>query len=149
MNNGTVEIIARGMCIQEGQLLLCRTEGAENTYLPGGHVEFGESAKTALIREISEEMGRESKVAALLGVVEHTFEQQGETHCEINLVFALEIEGLSSGQAPESCEAHIAFLWGDMKELDDSGLEPKAVRSLIVEWSERGATGGWGSNYAD
>ena len=146
MSSQAVEILARGVCIQHGQLLLCHTKDADNTYLPGGHVEFGESAKTALTREIREEMGLDSTVIDFLGVVEHTFEQNGETHCEVNLLFALNVEGLKPDRIPKSCERHIDFLWVGVAALDASTLEPEAVRSLIGEWSEHGSKGGWGSN---
>jgi len=52
-----IEIIARGVCVKGGKLLLCHSKGAPNTYLPGGHVEFCEDAKVALAREVVEERG--------------------------------------------------------------------------------------------
>jgi len=57
-----IEILARGVCVSGGRLLVCHTHGADNTYLPGGHVEFDEKAKIALRREMMEEMGLKVKV---------------------------------------------------------------------------------------
>ena len=68
-----IEILARGVLVQNGRVLLCHTKGAANTYLPGGHVEFKESARAALCREIKEEMGLDSTAGRFLGAVEHSF----------------------------------------------------------------------------
>ena len=52
---GEIETIARGVCVKDGKVLLCRGKGAASTYLPGGHIEFGETGAEALVREMKEE----------------------------------------------------------------------------------------------
>lgn len=54
-----IETIARGVCVRDGRLLLCRAKGGKSTYLPGGHIEFGETGRDALVREVKEELGVE------------------------------------------------------------------------------------------
>ena len=82
-----IETIARGVCVRDGKLLLCRAKGGSSTYLPGGHIEFGETGRQALVREVKEELGVESSTGAFLGVVENAFLQHGKPHAEINLVY--------------------------------------------------------------
>ena len=41
VHKGEIEIMARGVCVLDGALLLCHSAGADNTYLPGGHIDFG------------------------------------------------------------------------------------------------------------
>ncbi|MCJ7843586.1 NUDIX domain-containing protein [Lederbergia sp. NSJ-179] len=79
--------LARGLIIYDNKILLAKAKGQTNTFLPGGHIEFGESAKDALKREISEELGIPCTVGRFLGVVEHKWEQDQVDHCEINQVF--------------------------------------------------------------
>jgi 8-oxo-dGTP pyrophosphatase MutT (NUDIX family) len=101
-----IEVMARGVCVRDRHLLVCHTRGAKNTYLPGGHVEFRESAPDALEREIREELGLSSRVRGFLGAIEHEYRQKGRIHCEINLVFFLDLEDIAklpperSGQSP-------------------------------------------------
>lgn len=108
--NANIETIARGVCVQNGKLLVCQPKKGGRCYLPGGHIEFGETARTALVREIREEMGVEAQAEAFLAVCENTFVQNGEPHCEINLVFTLVLppEALEN---PKACEDWITFSW--------------------------------------
>lgn len=58
-----IECIARAIIEENGKFLLCRGKGKVNFFFPGGHIEEGESAPEALMREIQEELGEESEVA--------------------------------------------------------------------------------------
>lgn len=136
MSEEYIEVIARGVLVKDGSLLICRTKGAGNTYLPGGHIEFREDARGALVREIQEEMGCPAKAGGFLGVVEHSFIQGGRRHCELNLVFALEIDGISSKSNPPAREDYIEFMWLDLNELRSSNLEPYPLRAKISQWLE-------------
>ena len=143
-----IELIARGVCVKGGKLLLCHCKGAANTYLPGGHIEFGERAPDSLCREILEEMGLAAKAGRFLGAVEHTFRQKGQRKCEVNLVFELRIPAIDPRQAPPSEEDHIEFLWVPVSRLAKSGLEPSLLRRLIPAWvKQTNRVECWGSSY--
>lgn len=120
-----IETIARGVCVADGKILLCKAKGGNTTYLPGGHIEFGETGRQALVREIKEELGVESSTGAFLGVVENSFLQHGKPHAEINLVYEL---FLNPAASPRSCEAWIEFEWRPLGDLGD--LLPEAFRKL-------------------
>ena len=146
--SGNVEVIARGVVCLGGRVLLCRSRGDENTYLPGGHVEFNECAREALRREIDEEMGRPADVGVFLGCVEHTFIQGGERHCEVNLVFAMEVPGLSPDTVPVACEGDIEFLWSDVDGLASLRLEPAPLCGKLVSWlAAEGESERWATTY--
>lgn len=45
-------LIARAVILEDGKVLLARCKGADNTFLPGGHVFSGESLKKAGMRGV-------------------------------------------------------------------------------------------------
>jgi 8-oxo-dGTP diphosphatase len=142
-----IEVLARGVCVQDGRLLVCQGKRDRNTYLPGGHVDFGERAAEALRREIEEELGVAAKVGDFLGAVEHTFVQRGKRHCEINLVFRMRIDALSPTRRPPAQEDWIAFTWIPLRGLKRSRLEPWPLVALLPRWlkARRAAVARWGS----
>lgn len=132
-----IETIARGVCIQDGKVLLCRAKGGTSAYLPGGHIEFGETGRQALVREIQEEMGVSATAGAFLGAVENQFQQHGKPHAEINLVYRL---NLPSGVAALAQEDWIEFEWRDLADLDEANLLPTEMkRFLTTEFPPRRA----------
>lgn len=124
-----IETIARGVCIQNGKVLLCRAKGGATTYLPGGHIEFGETGRQALVREIKEEMGVDATAGVFLGVVENQFRQHGKPHAEINLVYRLFLPESTPATAQEDW---IAFEWRDLADLDAARLLPVEMGKFLV-----------------
>ena len=120
-----IENIARGVCIANGHVLLCRPKGGAYSYLPGGHIEFGEKGAEALVREVKEELGLESKAGEMLGVVESKFVQKGRVHAEISLVYRLEISNLPPPPgAVAAKEDWIEFVWWPVADLKGANLLP-------------------------
>lgn len=141
-----IEVLVRGVCVKGGKLLVCQSKGAGNTYLPGGHVEWRERAPASLQREIKEELGLNARVGAFLGAVEHTYMQKGERHCEINLMFMMDVPGVKPGVDPEACEHWITFRWIPLTGLGKHALEPWPLRRLIPGWVKpREGQRRWGS----
>lgn len=129
-----IETIARGICIQNGNVLLCKAKGGSSTYLPGGHIEFGETAAQALIREINEEMGVDATTGRLIGVVENSFLQHGKPHAEINLVHVL---NLPKGVAAQAKEDWIDFEWWPVERLGEANLLPAEMGRIVGELAGR------------
>jgi len=125
------------------RVLLCHSKGAANTFLPGGHVDFCETARHALEREVAEELGLGGTAGRFLGVVEHAFPQKGVVHCEVNLVFALAVAGIETTGAPRSSEEKIDFRWVPMAGLRDENLEPSVLCDLIPAWQADEQAGRW------
>ena len=119
-----IEVIARGLTIREGRVLLCKNLKHSYYYLPGGHVEFGETAAAGLAREYEEEAGLRVTVGELAQVHEHIFRQGRRVRHELNLVFHVE---LPPGEVV-SQEDKIAFEWADLSNIGDKDLRPEAMR---------------------
>jgi len=139
-SRGMVETIARGVAIADGKILLCRAKGGKSAYLPGGHIEFGETGREALVREVKEELGVDATAGKFLGVVENSFLQHGKPHAEINLVYELSLGGLDGNNStvqpsisnlqPVSQEDWIEFEWCPLKALKNANLLPAAFNVL-------------------
>lgn len=135
-----IEIIARGLIRHGSRILVCRDRAGGYCYLPGGHVEFGESSDQALARELLEETSLTATIGPLLLAHESRFVQQGRERHELNLVFLVEHLGeqtapSASDERPSevvSREDHIEFVWIDLAALPDLVLYPDAVRAWLV-----------------
>ena len=138
-----IETIARGVCVIDGKVLLCYPKDRSYSYLPGGHIEFGETGREALVREMKEETGLDATAGDLLGVVESSFVQNGEKHCEINLIYEMGIREEGRGKREEgkgkreeggsglptaSLEDWICFDWVDCGKLDSANLLPPEMK---------------------
>ena len=147
-DNGQLEVLARGVCVKDEKLLLCQTKGDTNTYLPGGHVEFMEKVPDGLCREIKEETGMDAMVMHFLGAVEHTFIQESKRHCEVNLIFEIDIPEIDVSRDPASCEGYIQFLWAAISGLREAKLEPAVLCDLLPVWlKHRDVPERWSSSY--
>lgn len=125
-----IETIARGVCIVDGKVLLCLPKDRSYAYLPGGHIEFGETGRDALVREMKEETGLDATAGELVDVVESSFVQKGERHCEINLVYRMSLAARDVGRT-ESREDWICFEWVPCERLGDVNLLPPEMKGCI------------------
>lgn len=131
---GTIETIARGVCVVGGKVLLCRPKGGAYAYLPGGHVEFGETAAEALVREVREETGLVATAGDFLGAIESTFLQHGTRHCEVSLVRRFTLAGVSADAEPPAvvaCEPWIEFVWWPVDDLAAANLLPAEAADCV------------------
>lgn len=120
---GSIEFIARGLVVRSSHVLVCRNLKHGHCYLPGGHVEFGESAAEALAREFFEETGAKVLVGRACFVSEHRFVQRGRQRHEVNLVFHVKHRITRF----KSLEPDIRFEWIPMRNLAKSGFRPTAL----------------------
>ena len=123
-----IETIARGVCVLDGKLLLCKAKGGSTSYLPGGHIEFGETGREALVREMLEETGLAVATGRFLGVVENSFTQHGKPHSEINLVYEMTLSDRNAEVAAK--EDWIEFCWCPLGELENARLLPEKFNAL-------------------
>lgn len=124
-----IEYIARAVIRNSDSMLICRGLGNNNWFFPGGHIEEGESAPVALLRELEEELGVTGKVVRFLGASENIFDLKGKQVQEINLVFEVTLD---SQGAVKSKEAHLEFAWVTLEELRDLNVFPVSLRDAIL-----------------
>lgn len=141
-----IELIVRGVLRHGSEVLLCRSRRGGYSYLPGGHVEFGEPAVAALVREFREETGLEVRGGSFIVAEEHFFTQGQRQRHELNLLFHVEL--LLPTERPEvvSLEEDLSFEWVRIEYLLAANLRPSshspyvsADQGLGRRWASVGA----------
>ncbi len=119
-----IEVLARALIVQKGQVLLVRRLGASHTFLPGGHVKVGETLEDALARELREECDGDVEVGDFLGAIEYFFEGEEGTVHELSLVFECRLGNHGPPVPPRPREPHLEFLWQRVDRLKEVNLQP-------------------------
>ncbi len=110
----------------------------------GGEVEFSEPAATAVVRELREELGRETVVRELLGVIENRFTLEGAPGHEIVFEYLV---ALAPGAEPPDLEpltahegdATFTARWLSLPELlaGTYRVYPEGVAERLAAWINR------------
>lgn len=128
-----IELIVRGLLWHGSRLLLCRNLKHGYLYLPGGHIDPGESAAAALAREFLEEGNLPITVGPLGLITEAAFTTPKRTHQELNLVFHVEHRLTAKRLAAvRSMEKQIALEWTELAALPELDLRPLAVKAWLL-----------------
>lgn len=137
--NQNIHLLSRAVVIDQEKILLCKTIGLSPDFffLPGGHIEQGESAEQAVLRELLEESGFTFSIRRFLGCLEYSFEPGKNSIChshECNLIFeAYSLEVGASHPMPQ-LEEQIELFWMPLVQLSKIDLRPEPLKTLITEW---------------
>ena len=101
-------------------------------FFPGGHIEFGEESKDALVRELKEELNLSIKKVSYIGTIENIFKEGKKVHHEINLVFNVITDNIKE----KSREDHIEFIFLDKERFIKEKVLPITLRNVIVKWQK-------------
>ncbi|QSO54153.1 NUDIX domain-containing protein [Alicyclobacillus curvatus] len=132
--------IARAVIVKENQILIAKVKGA-HSFLPGGGVELAEGARSALRRELQEELGIEScRVGRFLGAMEVFFEEVPNEVLihEVCHLFAVHVDSLEPGVNPTSLESHLEFYWAEFctESLVRNDVLPTVIQKSLLSLYE-------------
>lgn len=144
-NKDKIHVLARAVIIDCDHILLCQTQDLPISFyfLPGGHVEHGESARDSLLRELVEEAGATARIKRFLGCLEHSFEPAYSSIChnhEYNLVFEVESDDLKFGREIPQIEAHIKLVWMPLSEIAEIDFRAPPMKELVIKWLKSDVT---------
>ncbi|ALP68132.1 MULTISPECIES: NUDIX hydrolase [Paraburkholderia] len=120
-------------------VLLHMLEGDEYWSLPGGRVEAGEDAATAVAREMREELDIEVQVGHLLWIVENFFAGGGRPHHEVGLYFATEVPrdarilDLDARHSGSEQGRKLEFAWFNRHALASIDVRPAFLRHALAQ----------------
>jgi 8-oxo-dGTP diphosphatase len=122
-------LVAAGVLIEGARVLL--TQRKAGTHLegawefPGGKVEPGEDPRTALARELREEVGVRVRVGEIVDVTFHRYVQAKKA------VLLLFFEAMREEGSPEPQAIDVgAVRWATAEELDENAFPPADVEVL-------------------
>jgi len=128
-------VIARGIVIRDRKLLVIKRvrDGEEYYVLPGGHVDEGETAKAAAVREVAEETGVESVPTRLLYKYKHVelgmqsfyycVYKSGEPHQTDAEEYTDETRNRGTYEP----------MWLPLEDLKNTDLRPNCIRGQLIK----------------
>lgn len=134
-----------GILIRNGRVLLQQCNEEKSYAVPGGHVNFGEISKDAVIREFKEETGFDVKVERLLWIGELFFPRDAKPCHQICMYFLIELCHKTEIQLDNSFFAEdelerkkvsLKFSWIPLKELEDIELYPLGIKEKLLNLSD-------------
>ncbi len=138
-NQNNIHVLSRAVIIDQAHILLCKTLDLQvNFYfLPGGHVEHGESVESALLRELAEETGASCTISQFLGCLEYSFTPGHSSIChnhEYNFVFEAFSNALKLDKKLAQLEKNLSLLWLPLSQLSKIDFRAEPLKELIPQW---------------
>jgi 8-oxo-dGTP pyrophosphatase MutT (NUDIX family) len=129
------------LVFHEGRLLTTAYQDADYCYLPGGKVQIGEAAETAMHRELVEELGRDLPVGDPVLIAESLYDHAGDAALrhELTFYFRLDIPpGLGPDDLTAQPEEGHEFRWIPLDRLAESTFRPSELIGILPELATPG-----------
>lgn len=139
MQADKIRVLALALVEHDGKLLVSpgidKVRGEDFYRLPGGGVDFGETALEALKREFMEEFRAEIVQVKLLSVFENIFEFNGDKGHEVTFIFSAKFkdESLYDQSSFKIIDSHREgeALWVPISKLKESRLYPLVAKECL------------------
>ena len=129
--SGQIECPVRAIIVEDGKILLCRPINSDYYFLPGGHVEFGDTSDSTIKREILEELGVEAKSVKPLAFVDNIYEggEYAFKRHEVNLMYEVAL----ASKEFQITEKHIGFDWINLQDIGKTKILPAGIKDLLLQ----------------
>ena len=131
--DGNFSLRAGAILRRGDEILLCATDGLDGWHLPGGRVEFGETAAQAVRRELHEEAKLDLPVGDLALITEDRVTLNGVLHHEICFYYAIPWPGgLDPHTAQQNALHEHTFRWFRVADLAELRMLPPHMADYLV-----------------
>ena len=130
-----------GIIIKDNKILTIKMKNNISYCLPGGHVELGEYSKTAILREMLEEIDTPVSISKEIAIVENFYidKKDLQTH-EISFYYIVTPENfdkisLGKYKKEENDKGKIKihnFEWLDISTLENYDFKPKFLKDKLI-----------------
>lgn len=130
-----------GIVIKDNKILTIKMKNNVSYCLPGGHVELGEDSKTAVIREMLEELDTNVTIQKELAVVENFYTDKNSllTH-EISFYYIvnpdnfsnISLEGYSKYENDKGEIKQHNFVWLPINTLREFDFRPTFIKEKLI-----------------
>ncbi len=139
-NEGKLNYRVAAVMLHEGKILAMHDERSPYYYLPGGRVSFNETAETAILRELKEELLIDAKITRPLWLNQSFFTEDAsglQTHelCFYFLIDVSETDLLTRGDKFTLHERHhtLDFEWLDINRLKNEYFYPLFLKDAVFD----------------
>ncbi|HEL2217740.1 TPA: NUDIX hydrolase [Streptococcus suis] len=133
IDNQIFGVRATALIIKDGKIFLTK-DSKGRYYTIGGAIAVNETAQDAVVREVKEELGVDSRVNQLAFVVENQFTHEGIDFHNIEFHFIVEPIGeipekMIEGQLKQTCE------WIELDKLVNLDIVPAFLAQELPNWN--------------
>lgn len=113
--------IVRSIISNNKKILLCKNLEGNHYFLPGGHIEHGETAEEALDRELIEEISQKPLTKKYLTKVHNSYIKDGKKFEELFFVYKVDLKDHNI----LCTEKHIEYHWVEIESIDYINFKPQ------------------------
>ena len=138
--NGKFNYRVGAIIIDSDEILMVKNHGESYFYTVGGRIQFGESAREAILREAYEETQMHFEIDRLAYIHENffTMDNSGETYHEVCMFFLMKPNKLVRAMENSSFkEAYgdVTYHWLPMRKLKALRLYPEFFKTELLKLS--------------
>ncbi len=131
-----LNIRAAAVIIHNNKILVHKDVRKDHCTLPGGRIAIGESSEETVIREIKEEIGKETEIIGYIGTVENFFEMDKKKYHEI--LFINKVEFIDEKDKKIDYTIHniegkeyLEYEWLDINKIEEYNIVPKCLKDIL------------------